>query len=183
VEKLHARIKAMNLGAGVDDPDMGPLIGKTQKADVERYFDIARKDGELLLGADVPTSPELANGAFVRPALLVGASNDTQIAREEIFGPVLTVIPFDTAEEAVAGANDSPFGLVAGIHTSSINKALGVGEKLRVGQVWINSFGVGLDVEFPFGGYKLSGFGREKGLEALGAYQQIKNIAIHHPLG
>jgi aldehyde dehydrogenase (NAD+)/betaine-aldehyde dehydrogenase len=183
VEKLHARIKAMNLGAGVDDPDMGPLIGKTQKADVERYFDIARKDGELLLGADVPTSPELANGAFVRPALVVGASNDTQIAREEIFGPVLTVIPFDTAEEAVAGANDSPFGLVAGIHTSSINKALGVGEKLRVGQVWINSFGVGLDVEFPFGGYKLSGFGREKGLEALGAYQQIKNIAIHHPLG
>ncbi|WP_165899984.1 aldehyde dehydrogenase family protein [Borborobacter arsenicus] len=183
VDRLHARIKAMNLGAGVDDPDMGPLIGKAQKADVERYFEIARKDGELLLGADVPTSPELANGAFVRPALVVGASNDTQIAREEIFGPVLTVIPFDTAEEAVAGANDSPFGLVAGIHTSNINKALGVGEKLRVGQVWINSFGVGLDVEFPFGGYKLSGFGREKGLEALGAYQQIKNIAIHHPLG
>ncbi|MGB3390793.1 MAG: aldehyde dehydrogenase family protein [Pseudaminobacter sp.] len=183
VDRLHARIKAMTLGAGVDDPDMGPLISRSHKSDVERYYEVARKDGELLLGADVPTTAALANGAFVRPGLVVGADNSTQIAREEIFGPILTVIPFDSAEEAIAGANDSPFGLVAGIHTTNINKALGVGEKLRVGQVWINSFGVGLDVEFPFGGYKLSGFGREKGLEALAAYQQIKNIAIHHPLG
>ncbi|MFC5384776.1 aldehyde dehydrogenase family protein [Aquamicrobium segne] len=182
VEKLHSRIKAMTLGAGVDDPDMGPLISKTHKSDVERYYEVARKEGELLLGAELPTAPALANGAFVRPGLVVGADNTTQIAREEIFGPILTVIPFDTAEEAIMGANDSPFGLVAGIHTTNINKALGVGEKLRVGQVWVNSFGVGLDVEFPFGGYKLSGFGREKGLEALSAYQQIKNIAIHHPL-
>lgn len=183
VDKLHARISAMTLGAGIDDPDMGPLISRAHKSDVERYYDIARKDGELLLGADLPKSASLADGAFVRPGLVVGANNGTQIAREEIFGPILTVIPFDTAEEAVAGANDSPFGLVAGIHTTNINRALGVGEKLRVGQVWINSFGVGLDVEFPFGGFKLSGFGREKGLEALGAYQQIKNFAIHHPLG
>lgn len=182
VEMLHARINAMTLGAGIDDPDMGPLINKGHKTDVERYYDIAREDGELLLGADLPKSPALSDGAFVRPGLVVGAGNTTRIAREEIFGPILTVIPFDTAEEAIVGANDSPFGLVAGIHTTNINKALGVGEKLRVGQVWINSFGVGLDVEFPFGGYKLSGFGREKGLEALAAYQQIKNIAIHHPL-
>lgn len=182
VDKLHARISAMTLGAGVDDPDMGPLISRAHKNDVERYYDIARKDGELLLGADLPKSASLAEGAFVRPGLVIGANNSTQIAREEIFGPILTVIPFDTAEEAVAGANDSPFGLVAGIHTTNINKALGVSEKLRVGQVWINAFGVGLDVEFPFGGFKLSGFGREKGLEALSAYQQVKNFAIHHPL-
>jgi aldehyde dehydrogenase (NAD+)/betaine-aldehyde dehydrogenase len=182
VDKLHARISAMTLGAGIDDPDMGPLISRAHKSDVERYYDIARKDGELLLGADLPKSASLADGAFVRPGLVIGANNSTQIAREEIFGPILTVIPFDTAEEAVAGANDSPFGLVAGIHTTNINKALGVGEKLRVGQVWINAFGVGLDVEFPFGGFKLSGFGREKGLEALSAYQQVKNFAIHHPL-
>ncbi|PWK61272.1 aldehyde dehydrogenase family protein [Aminobacter sp. AP02] len=183
VDKLHSRISAMTLGAGIDDPDMGPLISRAHKGDVERYYDIARKDGELLLGADLPKSASLADGAFVRPGLVVGANNSTQIAREEIFGPILTVIPFDTAEEAVAGANDSPFGLVAGVHTTNINKALGVGEKLRVGQVWINSFGAGLDVEFPFGGFKLSGFGREKGLEALSAYQQVKNFAIHHPLG
>ena len=182
VERLHARIQKMTLGAGVDDPDMGPLISKSHQQDVERYFDIASKEGELLLGAEKPTSADLAGGAFVRPALVTGASNEARIAREEIFGPVLTVIPFDTAEDAVRMANDSPFGLVAGVHTTNINAALSVGEKLRVGQVWINSFGVGLDVEFPFGGYKLSGYGREKGLEALAAYQQVKNICIHHPM-
>lgn len=182
VEKLHARIKAMTLGAGIDDPDMGPLISKAHQADVERYYEVARQDGELLIGAELPKAPSLAEGAFVRPGLVVGAGNQARIAREEIFGPILTVIPFDTPAEAISGANDSPFGLVAGIHTTNIDKALGVGAQLRVGQVWINSFGVGLDVEFPFGGYKLSGFGREKGLEALAAYQQVKNIAIHHPL-
>ncbi len=182
VSRLHSRISGMTLGAGVEDPDMGPLISTRHKQDVERYFDVARQDGELLLGAETPKDASLAGGAFVRPALVVGAGNETRIAREEIFGPVLTVIPFDTAEEAVRLANDSPFGLVAGVHTSNISAALSVGEKLRVGQVWINSFGVGLDVEFPFGGYKLSGYGREKGLEALAAYQQIKNFCIHHAM-
>jgi aldehyde dehydrogenase (NAD+) len=182
IERLHDRIKGMRIGAGIDDPDMGPLVSTAHRADVERYYDVAAQDGELLMGADVPTDAALADGAFVRPALVVGASNQTRIAREEIFGPILTVIPFDTPQEAIAIANDSPFGLVAGIHTNSIDKALGVGEHLRVGQVWINAFGVGLDVEFPFGGYKLSGFGREKGLEAIAAYQQTKNICIHHPL-
>lgn len=182
VERLFKRIDAMKLGAGIDDPDMGPLVSLTHKKDVERYYDIARADGELMLGGQLPTDPALSGGAFVRPGLVVGASNTTRIAREEIFGPILTVIPFDSAQEAIDGANDSPFGLVAGVHTSNIDKALAIGSRLRVGQVWINSFGVGLDVEFPFGGYKLSGFGREKGLEALSAYQQVKNIAIHHPL-
>ncbi|GGA69006.1 aldehyde dehydrogenase [Nitratireductor aestuarii] len=182
VERLHQHIQSMRLGAGVDDPDMGPLINTSHRDDVERYYEVARGDGELLLGADVPSDTALAEGAFVRPGLVIGASNETRIAREEVFGPILTVIPFDTPDEAIRIANDSPFGLVAGVHTTNINKALGLGEKLRVGQVWINSFGVGLDVEFPFGGYKLSGFGREKGLEAIAAYQQIKNICIHHPL-
>ncbi|MEW9805037.1 aldehyde dehydrogenase family protein [Mesorhizobium marinum] len=182
VERLHARISAMKLGAGIDDPDMGPLISAAHRGDVERYYELAKSEGELLLGADLPSDPGLARGAFVRPGLVVGATNQARIAREEIFGPILTVIPFDDVHEAVDGANDSPFGLVAGIHTSNIDKALGIGSRLRVGQVWINAFGVGLDVEFPFGGYKLSGYGREKGLEALAAYQQTKNICIHHPL-
>lgn len=182
VEKLHERIKSMRLGAGIDDPDLGPLVSKTHKSDVEAFFQIARKEGELLLGAETPREGPLANGVFVRPALVVGADNNTRIAREEIFGPVLTIIPFDGAEEAARIANDSPFGLVAGVHTRNIDAALSMAERLRVGQVWINAFSVGLDVEFPFGGYKLSGFGREKGLEALSAYQQVKNICIHHPV-
>lgn len=182
VEKLQERIDAMSVGAGVEDPDLGPLVSLQHKSDVEEFYDLARQEGELLLGAETPKHEPLSKGAFVRPGLVVGASNETRIAREEIFGPILTIIPFDGAEEAANLANDSPFGLVAGVHTSNIDAAMAMAERLRVGQVWINSFAVGLDVEFPFGGYKLSGFGREKGLEALSAYQQIKNICVHHPI-
>jgi acyl-CoA reductase-like NAD-dependent aldehyde dehydrogenase len=131
-----------------------------------------------LFGSELPTDPALKKGNFVRPALVVNASNKARVAREEIFGPILTIIPFNSVDEAVEIANDSPFGLVAGIHTKNIEAAMRLGEKLRVGQVWVNSFWVGLDVEFPFGGFKQSGFGREKGLEALNAYQQIKNICV-----
>jgi acyl-CoA reductase-like NAD-dependent aldehyde dehydrogenase len=182
VDRLHTMAQEMRLGAGLDDPDMGPLISKSHQATVEGYYEVARQEGELLLGAEKPSNARLADGAFVRPALVVGATNQARVAREEIFGPVLTIIPFRSPQEAIDIANDSAFGLVAGLHTKNISAALSIAEKLRVGQVWINSFGVGLDVEFPFGGYKLSGFGREKGLEALAAYQQIKNICVHHPL-
>jgi len=182
VERLHAHIRSMTIGSAVEDPDMGPVISQSHRDSIHTYYDVAAKDGEVLWGADLPQAPELSDGAFVRPALVVGASNITRIAREEIFGPVLTIIPFDTEQEAIEIANDSDFGLVAGVHTTNINRALGIGQHLRAGQVWVNAFGVGLDVEFPFGGYKLSGYGREKGLEALAAYQQIKNICVHHPI-
>ncbi|MFC6487153.1 aldehyde dehydrogenase family protein [Nitratireductor sp. GCM10026969] len=182
VDRLEKKITGMSIGAGIDDPDLGPLVSLAHKKDVEAFYDIARKEGELILGAQTPKEDSLSGGAFVRPGLVVGASNAARVAREEIFGPVLTVIPFDGAEEAARLANDSPFGLVAGVHTRNIDAALAMAERLRAGQVWINSFAVGLDVEFPFGGYKLSGFGREKGLEALNAYQQIKNICVHHPI-
>ncbi len=182
VDRLQAMIGDMSMGAGIDDPDLGPLINLGHKKDVDAFYEIAREEGELILGAETPKTEPLSNGAFVRPALVTGAGNETRIAREEIFGPILTVIPFDGAEDAARIANDSPFGLVAGVHTTNVDAALAMSERLRVGQVWVNSFAVGLDVEFPFGGYKLSGFGREKGLEALAAYQQVKNICVHHPL-
>lgn len=181
VAALHAKARALTLGKGLDDPGMGPLINATQKAKVESYYALAVQEGELLLGSDLPTDPELKGGNFVRPALVVNASNKARVAREEIFGPILTVIPFDSVEEAIAIANDSPYGLVAGVHTKNIDSAMRMAEKLRVGQVWINSFWVGLDVEFPFGGFKQSGFGREKGLEALAAYQAIKNVCVSFP--
>jgi acyl-CoA reductase-like NAD-dependent aldehyde dehydrogenase len=168
----------MQLGRGLDDPDMGPLISRNQKDQVLKYYDLAAREGELMLGSSLPTDAALENGNFVRPALVVGASNATRIAREEVFGPILTIIPFDDANEAISIANDSPFGLVAGVHTRAIDSAMALAEHLRVGQVWINSFFVGLDVEFPFGGFKQSGFGREKGLEALSSYQQPKNICV-----
>jgi aldehyde dehydrogenase (NAD+) len=181
VDRLTQHMGKMQLGAGLDDPDMGPLISKNQKDQVLKYYDLASGEGDLILGSTLPTNAALKDGNFVRPALVVGASNAARIAREEVFGPILTVIPFDDANDAVAIANDSPFGLVAGVHTRAIDNAMSLAQRLRVGQVWINSFFVGLDVEFPFGGFKQSGFGREKGLEALGSYQQPKNICVRFP--
>lgn len=178
VDLLHTRAKELRLGKGLDDPGMGPLISKTQQSKVLAYYDLAAKEGDLLLGSELPTDAALQKGNFVRPALVVNATNKARVAREEIFGPILTVIPFETVDEAIEIANDSPYGLVAGVHTRNIDAAMRMGERLRVGQVWINSFWVGLDVEFPFGGFKQSGFGREKGLEALTAYQAIKNICV-----
>jgi len=178
VDTLHARAKKLQLGKGLDDPGMGPLINKTQQSKVRAYYDLAAKEGDLLLGSELPTDKALQQGNFVRPALVVNASNKARVAREEIFGPILTIIPFEGVDEAIAIANDSPYGLVAGVHTRNIDAAMRMSEKLRVGQVWINSFWVGLDVEFPFGGFKQSGFGREKGLEALTAYQAIKNVCV-----
>jgi len=181
VDRLAQHMSKMKLGAGIDDPDMGPLISRNQKDQVLKYYDIASAEGELILGSSLPSDPALKDGNFVQPALVVGASNAARIAREEVFGPILTVIPFEDADEAVRIANDSPFGLVAGVHTRAIDSAMTMAQHLRVGQVWINSFFVGLDVEFPFGGFKQSGFGREKGLEALASYQQPKNVCVRFP--
>lgn len=179
VERLHERIRAIALGRALDDPDMGPVISHEQKRQVESYVEVGREEGaEVLVGADLPGEPALANGSFVRPYLLTGIDNTARVAREEIFGPVLAVLSVGDDDEAIAVANDSEFGLVAGVYTSTIDRAMRASERLRAGQIWVNSFGVGLDVEFPFGGYKRSGFGREKGLEALGAYVHVKNTCV-----
>ncbi|QGH70704.1 aldehyde dehydrogenase family protein [Pseudactinotalea sp. HY158] len=178
VERLHRMNTAMTLGRGLDDPDMGPVVSAGQKRTVEEYMAIARSEGQLLEGAELPGDSSLSDGYFVRPSLVVAAGATARVTQEEIFGPVLSVVPFDTAEEGITIANDSEFGLVAGVHTTNISTAMLAAQELAAGQVWINSFGVGLDVEFPFSGYKRSGFGREKGLEALDGYQQVKNVAV-----
>jgi acyl-CoA reductase-like NAD-dependent aldehyde dehydrogenase len=101
-----------------------------------------------------------------------------RIAQEEIFGPVLAIISFDEIEEAIALANRSQYGLVAGVWTRDINKAMTIAARMKAGQVYINTYGAGGGVELPFGGYKKSGYGREKGLEALASYTQVKNVCI-----
>jgi acyl-CoA reductase-like NAD-dependent aldehyde dehydrogenase len=178
VSRLHAAISSMRLGHGLSDPDLGPVVSRQQQRGINEYVDLAAEEGTLLVGADLPEDPALSGGFFVRPHLVTDIGNDARVAREEIFGPLLAVIPFDDREQAIAMANDSDFGLVAGVFTADISRAMQCSEELAAGQVWINAFGVGHDVEFPFGGYKRSGFGREKGLEALGAYLQIKNICV-----
>jgi acyl-CoA reductase-like NAD-dependent aldehyde dehydrogenase len=178
VGRIHERISAMRLGHGLDDPDMGPLVSAAQKADVSRFYDLASSEGKLLLGAELPSDEKLRAGNFVRPGIVTGIDNSHRLAQEEIFGPLLAVIPFTTVDEAIAMANDSDFGLVAGVYTQNVSTAMRAAQDLQAGQIYVNSFGVGLDVEFPFGGYKRSGFGREKGLEALAAYLHVKNVCV-----
>lgn len=178
VERLHDLTRRMRLGHGLDDPDMGPLVSAAQKETVSEYLAIAAGEGTVLEGARLPEEERLAGGYFVRPTIVTGLDPSARTCREEIFGPVLAVVPFDNADHALRLANDSDFGLVAGVFTGSIDVAMRMAERLQAGQVWVNAFGVGLDVEFPFGGYKRSGFGREKGLESISAYLQVKNVCV-----
>jgi aldehyde dehydrogenase (NAD+) len=153
-------------------------VSREQKDGIERYLDVASAEGNVVAGAELPDDPPLRGGYFVRPYLVTGIDNSARVAKEEIFGPLLAIVPFNDVDEAVRLANASEYGLVAGVFTGSVSTAMSCAEGLEAGQVWVNSFAVGLDVEFPFGGYKRSGFGREKGLEALDAYLQVKNICV-----
>ncbi|MBI2835966.1 MAG: aldehyde dehydrogenase family protein [Acidobacteria bacterium] len=179
VERLAARAKSMRLGPGVDDPDMGPIISKRQLETIEQYIQIGREEGaHVVTGGRRPDDPRLGGGYFLEPTLLDRVSNDMRVAQEEIFGPVLSIVTFEDLDEAAALANRSDYGLVAGIWTRDINKALAAASRIKSGQVYVNTYGAGGGVELPFGGYKKSGYGREKGLEALASYTQVKNVCI-----
>jgi len=158
---------------------IGPVISSGQLRTIRNYLDVAEGEGAVPVtggsaaataGADVP-------GLFIPPTVYTGVTNDMRIAQEEVFGPVLVVIPFDTEEEAIAMANDSAYGLVAGVWTRDISRALRVAAEIEAGQVFVNSWWSG-GVQTPFGGTKLSGYGREKGVEALRHYTQTKCVTV-----
>jgi acyl-CoA reductase-like NAD-dependent aldehyde dehydrogenase len=132
----------------------------------------------VVAGGARPSDPALGGGYFFQPTLLDRVSPEMRVAQEEIFGPVLAIIEFDSIEQAAALANRSEYGLLAGIWTSNINKALALASKIQAGQVYVNTYGAGGGVELPFGGYKKSGYGREKGLESLASYTQVKNVCV-----
>jgi aldehyde dehydrogenase (NAD+) len=175
LDRLVARTDEMVVDDGKLDPDMGPLVSKEQYEKVLDYIEIGRTEvGEPLVGGEALTR----DGYFIEPTVFDNVDNDNRIAQEEIFGPVLSVIEFSTEEEANRIANDVEYGLVAGIHTKDMGRAHRFARDIQAGQIYINEWFAGGE-ETPFGGFKGSGFGREKGLAALDAYTQIKNVCAN----
>ena len=178
--RMAERYAALRVGPALTDPDVGPLISARQRALVLGYLDLARGTGlqtaaQATLPAGLP-----AQGCYVAPTLLAPVAPDHRLAQEEIFGPVQVMIPFDGEAEALAIANGTNFGLVAGVWTRDGGRQLRMARKLHCGQVFINNYGAGGGIELPFGGVKQSGHGREKGFEALYGFSALKTVAIKH---
>jgi betaine-aldehyde dehydrogenase len=179
LERLLERTKTIRIGNPLDaETQMGPLVSRAQHEKVMSYIALGRDEGaELLAGGNVPAMQGLDGGCFVEPTIFAKVTDTMRIAREEIFGPVMCVLDFETEEEAVARANDTEFGLSAGVFTADLARAHRVIAELRAGTCWINAYNL-TPVELPFGGVKQSGIGRENGLAALGHYSQLKSVYV-----
>jgi aldehyde dehydrogenase (NAD+) len=178
VERLVARAKTATVGPGIDNPDIGPLATRAQFEKVTGYLKLGLEEGaRVAVGGGSPSDAGLQAGNFVEPTIFADVDNSMRIAQEEIFGPVLCAIRFEDEEEAIRLANDTPYGLAAGIWTSDVSRAHRVAGALDSGQVYINEYFAG-GIETPFGGFKSSGFGREKGFEALRYYSQLKTVTL-----
>lgn len=175
MDKLVAATENLSIGPGVDDHDMGPMVSEEQLQKVLDYVEIGREEvGEPLTGG----SEIEREGYYVEPTIFSNVDNNTRLAQEEIFGPVLAAMSFSEENEAIEIANDSEFGLVSGVFTTDVNRALRFAREMETGLVFINEwFAEG--VETPFGGYKKSGIGREKGMEAVNHFTQVKNVCAN----
>ena len=180
LDALSTRFTALEAGPADRDLDCGPLINAKQKARVDGYLTQAARDGVRTLASGRIAANAPAGGTFVAPALLDRAPVDHPVAQEEIFGPVLTAFRFHDEAEAIALADATPFGLVAGVWTQDGGRQFRLARALRAGQVFVNNYGAGGGVELPFGGMKKSGFGREKALEGLDHFSVTKTVAIRH---
>ena len=155
---------------------VGPIATQAQFEKVLHYIDLAKSEGaHCALGGGPYRGPGARGGRFIAPTIFTGVHNQMRIAREEVFGPVLSIIPFDTEEQAFEIANDTPYGLAAGVWTSDIGRALRASERLQAGTIWVNTYRVGGPAT-PFGGYKRSGLGREGGTEALKEWVNTKTV-------
>jgi aldehyde dehydrogenase (NAD+) len=178
--RMAERYRALRVGPALADPDVGPVISARQREIVQGYLDLVREGGvqvaaQASLAADLP-----AGGYWVAPTLLAELDATHRLAQEEIFGPAQALIAFDDEEQAVAIANGTPYGLVAGVWTRDGSRALRMARRLQCGQVFVNNYGAGGGIELPFGGVKHSGHGREKGFEALYGFSTLKTVAIKH---
>ena len=180
VDKLVAFAKTARMGDPMSlETQVGPVTTKAQYERVLDYIALAKHEGATcVLGGGAAYRPECGEGWFVEPTIFTGVRNDMRIAQEEVFGPVLSVIPFRDEEEAVAIANDVLYGLAAGVWTESIARALNMSRRIRAGTVWVNAYRV-VSYMSPFGGYKASGIGRENGQDMIKEYLQVKSVWIN----
>ena len=181
LDAMVEQAKTIRLGPGIDpQTKMGPLVSEEQHRRVLRYLETGRREAKVAIGGGLPERPPAGaeNGFFVAPTIFYDADNSATIAREEIFGPVMTVIPFDDEDEALRIANDTHYGLAAAVWTRDIFKALRTVRRLRAGIVWVNHMQPS-PVEAPWGGMKQSGFGRELGPWGLDEYLETKQVYIN----
>jgi aldehyde dehydrogenase (NAD+) len=179
VDELLALAKTAKMGDPLDmGTQVGPITTQPQYNKVLDYIRIAKQEGAVCrLGGGSAQRPECGSGWFVEPTIFTDVKPEMRIAQEEVFGPVLSIIPFDTEDEAVRIANGTVYGLAAGVWTKSIRRALTMSERLEAGTVWINTYRA-VSYMSPFGGYKRSGIGRESGIEAIREYLQTKSVWI-----
>jgi len=175
---MRQRYESLQVGAALNDLDVGPLISKRQK-DIVNSFIRSGDDLEKLAEGQLSQNAS-QDGYFVRPTLFGKVPVNHKLAQEEIFGPVQTLIPFKDEEDAIEIANGTDFGLVSSIWTTDGSRQMRLAKEINTGQVFINNYGAGGGVELPFGGVKKSGHGREKGFEALYGFSKLKTVAAFH---
>ncbi len=179
MEKLLAMARTAKLGDPMQaDTNIGPVTTPPQYRKILDYIDIAKAEGaQCILGGGPAEDPALPGGQFVQPTIFTNVTNDMRIAQEEVFGPVLSVIGFDTEDEAVSIGNDIAYGLAAGVWTKDIGRAIRMSKALKAGTVWVNTYRA-ISYMMPFGGVKRSGLGRESGIEAIREYLETKAVWI-----
>jgi len=183
VGMLAEKFNQLRVGPAIDDLDLGPLISSRQKGKVLQFIEHGKRSGLSVAAEGTILEGAPADGHYVAPILFADVAPDHDLAQQEVFGPVVVVIPFDTEEQAVKIANGASYGLVAGVWTRDGARQMRLARSIKAGQVFINNYGAGGGVELPFGGVGRSGHGREKGFEALYGFTTLKTVAAFHGKG
>jgi acyl-CoA reductase-like NAD-dependent aldehyde dehydrogenase len=178
MSKLTDRVKSLKVGDPMDKATrMGPVVSKGQMETVLSYIESGKQEGARLVAGGGRADVGTGKGYFVQPTIFDGVTNEMKIAREEIFGPVLSVIPFRSVEDGIAQGNHTSYGLAAAVWTRDVGKALRAAKAIRAGTVWVNAYNL-FDAALPFGGFKESGFGREMGSVGLDNYTEVKTVWV-----